>query len=254
MRLDHEALFRGRYKRSLDEGSRVTIPRELRQTMRKRGAGESPLLVLYPSAIGCVSFVPVTAATGKPNIWRRELRWDETIDRILQQIQVRPCKPWFRRDVLSKPVLRATQTLLDEGTIHENAIRQLSGREFEQLVEEILLSEGVHVQSRVRLLCAEIDLLLATYNGQLGPEFVILECKHKTLSGNIVGISEVLRLHGLADAIAKAGACQAGDTSHLFVFDPHLGSSASLREKWGCVSGLAGLAHGGFYADPYKTP
>jgi len=79
----------------------------------------------------------------------------------------------------------------------------MTGREFERFLRRVFTFAGASVQSNIRLLGAEIDLMLLEVDDENTPKFTIIEIKNNAASGRHINVSVVLRLFGLESALKK---------------------------------------------------
>lgn len=135
--------------------------------------------------------------------WIREISWTKEINEMVRNNKFHPCVPFYESDRISKKVREATKILTGEIKRGPETLRNLSGKDVEKLLYEILTSLGINVQLNVHILGAEIDLLLLELNEHGRVEFTIIECKHRERSQKVIGISQIMRLYGLKEALKK---------------------------------------------------
>ena len=158
-------------------------------------------LILAPTD-ECIAVLPFNFYKRSPvRKWLHRVLWGDEIGQIISENKVHACPPFYMTDTVSDKVRQAVEILAGEEKKNPKTLRNLSGKDFERLLCEILNSLGINVQLNVRLLGAEIDLLLLELNERGQIEFTIIECKHRVISGKAVGISQVMRLFGLREAL-----------------------------------------------------
>lgn len=149
-----------------------------------------------------ITLFPVGFLTGtSEESFARRVFWAQELHELVARSRVRRAAPIHRAPAGNSTVAAAAHQLraaLDEDP---GLIRRMTGGEFERFVRHIFESCGIAVQANVRVLGAEIDLLLLHCDGEQGVEFSIVECKHRDRSGKKVEVSEVVRLFGLSEAL-----------------------------------------------------
>lgn len=195
----------GEYETRMDATRNLVIPHGLarRIELSEVGTAMSYPLILAPTE-ECIAVLPFNYYKRPPvGEWLHSVLWGDEIGQIVAENKVRACHPFYRTDTVSDKVRRALEILEGEVSKNPRLLRDLSGKDFERLLYEVLKSLGINVQLNVRLLGAEIDLLLLELTDQGQIEFTIVECKHRAVSGRAVGISQVMRVFGLREALYR---------------------------------------------------
>lgn len=117
---------------------------------------------------------------------------------VLRSHRVYPARPFYEAARPSERLMSAKRAL--EEAESSGRLAELTGKQFESLVKEVLEAVGLTVQQNLRLEGADIDLLFCLARSGK-PEFVMVECKHQAKSGKPASISQVLRLYGLREAV-----------------------------------------------------
>jgi len=131
--------------------------------------------------------------------------WGNEVYNLIIQNKIYPCVPTYKKISSSKDLETALKSFNTDDYIPRQILEKLDGHAFEKLVSEIFSSVGINVQQNIRMLDAEIDLLLIEFQRGNDKIYSILECKNWKVSNKKVGISEVLRLYGLSQALQNDG-------------------------------------------------
>lgn len=209
------AVLMGEYQTILEQKTRLRLPRNLVRNLgipkRERLIGY-PMIVapttdnrpVFPFTIGNLTMFPLSDLQGwRIPSWLGEISWTKQIHEIVSHNKIHPSIPFYRSDKISEKVREAVKILKGEIEGTPKTLRNLSGKDFEKLLYEILASVGINVQVNVHILGAEIDLLLLELNEDGKVEFTIIECKHRWQSQKVVSINQVMRLYGLREALKK---------------------------------------------------
>lgn len=210
------ALLMGVYQIPLEQKTRLRLPcnfvRNLGIPKRDRLLGY-PMIVapttdtlpIFPFTLEKLTIFPFSYFQGSHiSSWLGEISWTKQIHEIVSRNKIHPSIPFYKTDKVSGKVRAAIETLKGEIKRSPETLRNLSGKDFERLLYEILASVGINVQLNVHILGTEIDLLLLQLSEHGRVEFTIIECKHRQRSQKVVGIGQVMRLYGLKEVLKKS--------------------------------------------------
>jgi len=195
-------VFRGQYNQRLQSDNRITLPSEVRSELVRRSRHGDELLtpaVMVPRDESIRVYAAQDFREVMRALWATDVRWDDSVQRVLRVTRPHPAVPWFRSDDLSQRVIEAKR-LLDAELKSFKGSATHRGRDAEQILVRALEHLGISVQSNVRVMGAEIDLLLLTADKTGCPSFCILEVKY---GRRHVEISQVMRLFGLQEALRQ---------------------------------------------------
>jgi hypothetical protein len=119
-------------------------------------------------------------------------------------MRVQPCGAVYATDQVVPVLSHVARVISDESKSHGDALRRLTGKEFERWLGEVFEAHGLNVHQNVRLLGADIDLFLIESRLGAPPKYIIVECKHFVRSGRAVNLAQVMRLYGLREALTGA--------------------------------------------------
>lgn len=212
--------FTGEYKRILEQGRRLRLPFSL---VRELKILKYDKLLGYPMIVTptleSLSVYPFSYFQNSDICqWLRKVLWTKEIDEIVSHNRIYPSIPFYKSDKISEKVREAVKILKGKIEGAPKTLRNLSGKNFEKLLYEILAFAGMNVQANVHILAAEIDLLLLELNEDGKVEFTIIECKHRGQSQKVVNINQVMRLYGLREALKKDFYIK----THLCIYDGFL--------------------------------
>lgn len=198
-------IFLGQFEMILEQERRLQLPsryaKELRVSTGNKLLG-CPMIVT-PLDESLSMFPLDYFQSSDVHGWIRDISWTKEISEMVQNNKFHPCVPFYKSDRISEKVREATKILTGEIKRGPETLRNLSGKDAERLLYEILTSLGINVQLNVHILGAEIDLLLLELNEHGRVEFTIIECKHRERSQKVIGINQIMRLYGLKEALKK---------------------------------------------------
>jgi Tfp pilus assembly protein PilF/DNA-binding transcriptional regulator/RsmH inhibitor MraZ len=204
----------GEYDRFLEAGRRVRLPPKyveyIKERQRNHKFGDC-MLVAVPTK-ECISIFPtIDFQASAISEWLHDIQWDREIEDLFVNNKIYPSNPLYSTDKVSKKLKEVNDILTEETQKCSSNLRKLSGNDFEKLLFEILTSYSINVQLNVHVLGAEIDLLLLEFSEQGKVEFKVIECKHQMKSQKSVGISQIMRLYGLKEAIRNTNVFPLGE-------------------------------------------
>lgn len=199
-------MFRGIFEHRVEEDRRVRIPIKFREEMESFSK-KTPMksrLVLIPLHDN-ISIVPFPTFTKDSRSWKelQEVIWDPEVNYVVSQNVIHPCQPLFQRHHLSPKIQNAISLFKREQSLSQAVLSKLSGTDFEKFIAEVFSSVGIEVQMNVRLVGAEIDMMLLQVAHEGCMHYSIVECKHRSTGKHLVGIGEVMRLYGLSEALRR---------------------------------------------------
>jgi DNA-binding transcriptional regulator/RsmH inhibitor MraZ len=201
----YKHVFYGEFDARITKKSNIDLPDNYLKILKQISHRE---LNNYPMIIAplpeCVSMIPLVYFKDvEISEWINEISWTDELEKLVTNNLIYPCSPLYKSNKVSSKLQEAVGIYSKEIKHSQAALKNISGKEFERLLNDILLSLNVSVQLNVHILGAEIDLLLLSFNEKGKPEFTIVECKHKIQSHNPVEISQVMRLFGLTEALRR---------------------------------------------------
>jgi hypothetical protein len=185
----------GRYQKT----GHVNIPIRFAEQLNNLEDRKLIVVPLYNSLI----LIPEVNFDRNPMHWIQEVLWDSSIKEVVSHNTVYPSTPFFQNNISNEKLHQAANLLKHECITNSKIINRLSGHDFEKLIAEVFRTYGITVQMNIRLLGAEVDLLLIEFDDKFNKKFSIIECKHRSISKKSVGISEVLRIYGLSEALRR---------------------------------------------------
>jgi len=198
-------MFLGQYEMILEKERRLRLPSRFAKKLRVPTGNK---LLGYPMIVTPLDeFLSIYPLDYFQSLgvheWIRDISWTKEINEMVRNNKFHPCVPFYKNDRISEKVREATKILTGEIKRGPETLRNLSGKDVEKLLYEILTSLGINVQLNVHILGAEIDLLLLELNEHGRVEFTIIECKHRERSQKVIGINQIMRLYGLKEALKK---------------------------------------------------
>lgn len=189
----------GSYSSRLSQRGRLTLPAEFRKGWIDGGDIRSRVVALAPSQFA-VTLLPVGSWICPLSDKVDTVAWTRNLHELILESRVNIAAPIHcahENSRLSDAVLHLRTQLLRDAAL----VDRMTGHEFERFLKEVFEAHGIAVQANVRVLGAEIDLLLLHSDTEHGVAFSIVECKHRSRSKSKIDISEVVRVFGLAEAL-----------------------------------------------------
>jgi Restriction endonuclease len=151
-----------------------------------------------------LAVVPASNLRGhyiEPENLPNAVRFSRTCKDLLSGTRIYPTEPTFLNSGLSNIAKERIQSAIQEIETAKQHVNKMSGREFERFLRRTLEAVGATVQSNIRIMGAEIDLMLLEIDAKGSPQFTIIEAKNHSKSGRSIALSIVLRLFGLSSAV-----------------------------------------------------
>lgn len=140
--------------------------------------------------------------------------------------------PWFELAAEDEPVSVAKSLSLAQSQLSPQA----RGKKLEDDLIDALTRAGFDVQQRIRLMGAEVDIVVCEWDTSTGPRTILIECKEQSESRQPVRLAPVMRLFGLRTASASFA------SNSLAVMVSTTGYTTNAR-RFGRAHGIAMTDH-----------
>lgn len=196
----------GEYQHILGIDNRITLPSKFYQAINKDSKSQEWGLQMTIIPIeDCLKLIPL--ADTDFSSWVKDMEWVPSIKNLVQNNKIHPAYPYYStNDSVSVKIRDVYDIIKDELQIGTKYPRNISGKDFEKLLYDILTCCGFNVQLNFRLFGGEIDLLLSEVNNNGKIEYTIIECKNREISNGKISINQIMRLYGLNEAL-KTNMC-----------------------------------------------
>ncbi len=194
-------MFLGVNTSAVDLKGRFALPARFVHRLSKYSVSENERInaILIPGE-QCLLLYPMEIFKEIPaGSWATNIDWNDGVQSVLAKSLPKMATPWYSDNSVFSNVREAEKRLQNE-LADLTGSKSRKGREVEKILKKILSDMGVVVESNIRVLGSEIDLLLARFDEKGKVSFVVIELKYRESKATV---SQVMRLFGLQEVLKK---------------------------------------------------
>ena len=195
-------MFRGNYPARLSTAGRLLVPRAFRRQLFASSRPLSYPMVIVAAPGHHISLIPSYSLPSFVKRWAQDVEeglitTDQLLE-VLKHFGIGPSVPLFESNCLERGLEEVGETIQAEWSKHYPSLDRRKGKEFEKFLATIFSAHGFEVLENIRLLGAEIDLLLIQTSAD--GRTILVEAKNYAAKRKVT-LAQVMRLYGLREAL-----------------------------------------------------